>query len=634
MKIAMILSVACLIIACAKQQSTEKRTDKTVSLPNGQPFTFWDDQTNYRQIYYVDQTNPNADDNNPGTETKPFLSIGKAADIAEFGSKIIVKKGIYRECVKLANSGIDEKNMIYYEAFPGDDVIISGSEIVKEKWSTSLTPSLPHQIFSHKLWMVSIPHSYFGKKNPFRGQNADAYEMEVMNWAKDWTNKVPYTLSKGLIFQDGKRLTQLCAYEDIVKLPGSYWVDTTSTETHACTIHIRPFNDLDPNTQNMEITTRETIFNPLKKGIDFIRVKGFIFEQVGNGFQRSGKGAFSTYGGKNWIIENNIFRGINSVAIEIGAVTDEHLREKSRFGAAESGRHLVRNNTIYDCGTGGIQGLINIENLIENNHLFNIGWQEAEFYYETAAIKILNAKNCLVRGNHIHDIEAASGIWVDYGNVNTRVCQNLIYNVSCNFGGIFIECSVRPNLVDNNFLWNCAKNGIYQHDCDSLIIVNNTVVHSSENGIKMSITPGRGKPGARGETTTARNNEILYNILIDNASPFSYIDSINHSDYNFISKSDTAKFNLKRWQKKGLDANSQLVNIRAAFDLVNLSFTSKLEKSLPLVARFPLIHEDMLGISINSEEITPGAIQNFGQKRYSFSDRFFHSSWRNTKSIN
>lgn len=111
--------------------------------------------------------------------------------------------------------------------------------------------------------MVSIPHSYFKETNPFLVQNLDAYEIGIMPWAKDWTNMVPYTLVRGLVFQDGQRMTQLCAYEDIVKLSGSYWVDTTNNNEFACTIHIHPFFERNPNNQLFEITTRQSPFNPL-----------------------------------------------------------------------------------------------------------------------------------------------------------------------------------------------------------------------------------------------------------------------------------------------------------------------------------------------------------------------------------
>ena len=260
---------------------------------------------------------------------------------------------------------------------------------------------------------------------------------------------------------------------------------------------------------------------------------------------------------------------------------------------AVSGRHIVRNNIIHDCGTGGIQGLINRESLVENNHIFNIGWQEAEFYYETAAIKLHFTQNCLVRGNHIHDIEAAMGIWLDAGNINSRVSHNLVYNVSCNFGGIFMEWDIRPNLVDHNLVWNCGKNGIYQHDVDSLYVLHNIVGESKENGIMMQSNPGRKQEN--GELCTAKYNKVLFNILIENTRPFSYSDTANISDHNIISSSGYKNtFDWKAWNQKGLDKNSKFIDISASFDPSDLALELIIKEPISKVDKSPYF-EKFLG---------------------------------------
>jgi hypothetical protein len=625
MKKMTILLTACILSACTSNVTEPISSEHRILLPDGTSFPFWDDQTVYKKVYYVDQNNPKASDRNQGSEESPFKTINQAAKVLLPGEKVVVKKGIYRENIRPVKGGNDKKSMICYEAASGDEVVISGSEVLKENWIRSKTPYKPSMVFSHKLWMAAVPQSYFKEPSPFRIQNLDEYELKVMSWANDWKNRVPYTLLRGLVFQDGKRMTQLCAYEDIAKLQGSYWVDTTQNENHLFTLHIHPYDGKDPNQQQFEITTRQSPFNPKVKGINYIRVNGFVFEQVGNGFQVSAKGAFSTYGGSHWIIENNIFRKINSVAVEIGAVTDRHFdnEDSEDYFKTVSGRHIVRKNTIYDCGTGGIQGLINKESLVEDNHIYNIGWQEAEFYYETAAIKLHMTQDCLVRRNHIHDIEAAMGIWLDSDNINSRVTQNLIYNVSCNFGGIFMEISFRPNLVDNNLVWNCGKNGIYQHDADSLYIVNNIVGHSKENGIMMKTNPGRKKDN--GEYTTARYNKVLNNILIDNPVPFSYSDTINISDNNIISSSyNNTNFDWKAWNRKGFDKYSKFINLFASFNSSDLVFHLKINEPLPQVARLPYIDEDLIGRKYNSKLITPGAFLNSKNEVYKLKDYFLN----------
>ena len=599
------------------QSSVSK--DETVMLPDGTAFPFWDDQTVYANIYYVDQNHPEASDQNPGTEDNPFLTINQAAKVLKPGEKVIIKKGIYRENVMPARGGNDPKSMICYEAMPG--TILSGSDVLKEKWIISKTPYNPSQVFSNNMWMTDVPASYFNEPNPFLMQNADEGEMKIMPWAINWTHKIPYILVRGIIFQDGKRMTQLAQYEDVVKLPGSYWVDTAGSDKFAFRIHIHPFDFRDPNEQMMEITTRQSPFNPRIKGLNFIRVKGFTIEQVGNGFQRTGKGALSTFGGRNWIIEDNNIRKINSVGIEIGARTNEHFSEGTREELETiTGRHIVRNNTVHDCGTGGIQGLINIECLVENNFLYDIGWQEAEFYWETAAIKLLNTTSCLIRKNHIKDVVAADGIWLDYTNINSRVTQNLIYNVHCNQGAVFIEASYRPVLVDNNLIWNCWKNSLYQHDCDSVIMLHNIVGQNTRgNAIMMTLNKGRKKSAS--EFFSAKNNTILFNLLIDNNRPFSYSDTINISDYNVISGGKEL-FDWDSWHKKGFDKNSKLIKVNASFDPQNLIFKVKASGSLPRAERLWYINEDLIGRKYDNKTITPGCLKNNGTEILDLSRHF------------
>jgi hypothetical protein len=53
--------------------------------------------------YYV---SPDGDDANPGTETAPFRTIQKGADVAQRGDTVLVKSGVYAEAVALKHSGV------------------------------------------------------------------------------------------------------------------------------------------------------------------------------------------------------------------------------------------------------------------------------------------------------------------------------------------------------------------------------------------------------------------------------------------------------------------------------------------------------------------------------------------------
>ena len=55
----------------------------------------------------------------------------------------------------------------------------------------------------------------------------------------------------------------------------------------------------------------------------------------------------------------------------------------------------------------------------------------------------------------------ASGIWMDWENINSRCSQNVVLNTDSIFGGIFIEASQAPNMADHNFVWGSTKHGIF-----------------------------------------------------------------------------------------------------------------------------------------------------------------------------
>jgi hypothetical protein len=75
--------------------------------------------------YYVDQTHPQADDSNPGTEGNPWATIQHAANIALNGDTIYIKSGIYPERVRPQNSG-SPGNPITFIALPRRSVTMWG----------------------------------------------------------------------------------------------------------------------------------------------------------------------------------------------------------------------------------------------------------------------------------------------------------------------------------------------------------------------------------------------------------------------------------------------------------------------------------------------------------------------------
>ncbi|SNQ60093.1 right-handed parallel beta-helix repeat-containing protein [Candidatus Methanoperedens nitratireducens] len=87
-------------------------------------------QVSNDSIYYVAK---NGNDNNPGTEQLPWLTITKAANTLVAGQTVYVKAGTYNEKITIKNSGSPD-DYITFAAYPGDNVIIDGSGINVPDW--------------------------------------------------------------------------------------------------------------------------------------------------------------------------------------------------------------------------------------------------------------------------------------------------------------------------------------------------------------------------------------------------------------------------------------------------------------------------------------------------------------------
>jgi len=344
------------------------------------------------------------------------------------------------------------------------------------------------------------------------------------------------------------------------------------------------------------------LFKPAKVGLGYIRITGLVFEHAAGGLPRSGVGAVTTHGGHHWIIEDNKVRDCGSVGIEIGAKTNEFYDEGSREDLeTRSGYHVVRGNTIHRCGTGGIQGHTVYRSLVEKNHILDCGWQDVERYWEAAAIKMLNVTDTVVQKNYIHDISAACGIWLDYLNVNCRVTRNVIHDVRSYHGGVFIEASQEPNLVDTNVICDVEGHGVYQHDTDRLVVANNLIVRCNQSGVHMQVCKDR---MVGGRISTCKQNRVIGNVLIDCGRAMWFLDDENVSEHNVIS--GPGDFDLKKWRARGLGATDALAEVEASLSRPPVLFWSA-PSPLPPVPRIDALLCDMMGQPYgDAQQIAPG----------------------------
>lgn len=362
-----------------------------------------------------------------GTADNPYLTIGKAAEVAQPGDTVVVHEGTYREWVRPKRGGTSDDKRITYRAAPGETVIVKGSEHITD-WERD----------SDHIWHVELPNAFFGDYNPYALQVSGPW----LNYGQ-WHHR-------GDVYLDGKALFEKRDLEEVRGSPLSWWCQVGDDTTRI----VANFGDADPNERVVEINVRESLFMPAVTGLDYITVDGFHFQHAAPNwapptipFQ---PGAVGPRMGKGWIIENCTVTDSRCVGIILGQSPGADGDDIDTFGA-----HIVRNNIIRRCGQAGIAGLRGpSRSVISGNLIEDTNYRKEFGGWETAAIKFHLSVDTVIRGNLIrgvfHQIQGAFGIWMDFGNQGTRITGNLIYHTEAE--AIFLEMDHGPILVDNNIV--------------------------------------------------------------------------------------------------------------------------------------------------------------------------------------
>jgi len=237
--------------------------------------------------------------------------------------------------------------------------------------------------------------------------------------------------------------------------------------------------------------------------------------------------------------------------------------------------------------------------LVEFNTLERVGWQDAEGMWESGAIKLHTTKNCLLRNNLIRHLRYAPGIWLDYGNTNTRVTRNTILDVLESLrGGIYLEASHDRNMLDHNIIWNTtgverdSPTGkrldggwcIINDGSDEAIIANNLLGRCENAGVQTRTVESRIVEGRGG---TARLNQVIDNIFFRCGKSIQFSHSENKAEgniyararrgdsgLNWIETPQTLRLDLPAWQRYfGFDKAGAYTQIEIEIDTTALNMT-------------------------------------------------------------
>lgn len=225
------------------------------------------------------------------------------------------------------------------------------------------------------------------------------------------------------------------------------------------------FKGANPNEAFVEINVRQAVFYPELEAIDYITVKGFTLEQAATPWSAPSAGQMGLIGpnwSKGWVIENNTIRYAACTAITIGKHFDEHDHTYDYLGTSipvgiergwsreKIGSHLIKDNHIYNCGQGGIQGSLGSAfSTIIGNEIHDIRQDHQYGGCETAGIKLHGAVDVLIADNHVYNCAHWGGIWLDWMSQGARVTGNLLHG---NSNDLMFEMNHGPMLIDNNIL--------------------------------------------------------------------------------------------------------------------------------------------------------------------------------------
>ena len=135
-----------------------------------------------------------------------------------------------------------------------------------------------------RLCRQPLPQSAFVFGNPFIRPPEPAKKQP------GWVSKCD-----ALVFLNDQPLSQVATREELIKTPGG-WL--SSNDGQQLLVHLQ--GDGAPAKGAIEVTTRDRIFAPHRRGLGYINVEGFVFERCATRPDWPQLGALSTRTGQHW----------------------------------------------------------------------------------------------------------------------------------------------------------------------------------------------------------------------------------------------------------------------------------------------------------------------------------------------
>jgi hypothetical protein len=326
-----------------------------------------------------------------------FPTISAAAAKAEPGDTVLIHSGIYRETVTVDKSGTKERP-IRFEAPPGENVVITGADVLKE-WKK--------ETGADGVYSAPWPHRFIGWNKS--GTHPDDDEHRMIGRCEQ-------------AFIMGYPLLQVLDRTGLRR--GTFFVDLEARRIFVCP---RDGVDLIKEPSLVEASARQIIWHV--KG-EHVHLRGLRFRYAANMAQQGA----ARFDGDHGVIEDCTFELTNSSGATFAA-KGLSLR-----------RCVFQGNGQLGFGAARAHDLRFSECIVRDNNVkgFGRGW-------EAGGDKLVLCRNAVLENSQFVN-NRGNGLWFDIGNENCVVRNCLIADNED--AGIFYEISFRLHARDNVIIGN------------------------------------------------------------------------------------------------------------------------------------------------------------------------------------
>ena len=373
---------------------------------------------------YVDQTT--GSDSNPGTQSRPLKTIGKAAQVAQdnyrkaVSTRIIIEPGTYRESISLSGEGASGTASITFEAGKPRTASLSGSDLWTSWQPDSTDPGRYTHAWSSQWGACAAP------------QGSPPLEEIVRR--------------REMVFVNGSLLAQALSLNGMTE--GSFFVDEPGGR-----IYVRPPASIDMTNAAVEVSSRARLLDVHR--VSNLTLRGLLFVQANPCVSMKPAASVNISGGSNHLIEGCSFQWNNWGGLRLDGVSDSTVRDvvASHNGAIGLAGYQLKNVSYED---------VEVSYNNWRGALGNVyGWDVA------------GAKFLRVHGASFKRFKAVAnqtrGLWFDTDNSNVTVQDSYLSTNQVN--GIFLEASQGPITIKDTRVCKNGAQGVLTNNAEGVSLV-------------------------------------------------------------------------------------------------------------------------------------------------------------------